>query len=129
MDTICRCFAGRLERRRMLIVSSVRFHRVAEEVLIAACLFVLLPMPMACCSGDSWMLSPDLIFATAVLCRMSVTPLVLVIGVLSSYYHVHRLFCSDCISTDHSSSITYKSVVAPCYLYSDSKVTALLSEH
>ena len=32
MDTICRSYAARIERRRNLIITSVRFHRLAEEV-------------------------------------------------------------------------------------------------
>ncbi|OWF44350.1 SEC14 domain and spectrin repeat-containing protein 1 [Mizuhopecten yessoensis] len=31
MDTVCRCFASRLERRRTLLITSVRFHRLAED--------------------------------------------------------------------------------------------------
>ncbi|KAK3083009.1 hypothetical protein FSP39_011505 [Pinctada imbricata] len=31
MDTVCRSFASRLERRRTLLITSVRFHRLAEE--------------------------------------------------------------------------------------------------
>lgn len=32
MDTVCRSLASRLERRRVLLITSVRFHRLAEEV-------------------------------------------------------------------------------------------------
>ena len=32
MDTVCRSFANRLERRRTLLITSVRFHRLAEDV-------------------------------------------------------------------------------------------------
>ena len=32
MDTVCRSFASRLDRRRTLLITSVRFHRLAEEV-------------------------------------------------------------------------------------------------
>lgn len=32
MDTVCRSFATRLERRRTLLITSVRFHRFAEDV-------------------------------------------------------------------------------------------------
>ena len=32
MDTVCRSFASRLERRRILLITSVRFHRLTEEV-------------------------------------------------------------------------------------------------
>ena len=32
MDTVCRSFASRLERRRTLLITSVRFHRLAEDV-------------------------------------------------------------------------------------------------
>ncbi|XP_064597993.1 SEC14 domain and spectrin repeat-containing protein 1-B-like [Liolophura sinensis] len=31
MDTVCRSFATRLERRRTLLINSVRFHRLAEQ--------------------------------------------------------------------------------------------------
>ncbi|KAK7113115.1 hypothetical protein V1264_012462 [Littorina saxatilis] len=31
MDTVCRSFATRLERRRTLLITSVRFHRLAED--------------------------------------------------------------------------------------------------
>ncbi|KAH9498307.1 S14 domain and spectrin repeat-containing protein 1 [Bulinus truncatus] len=31
MDTVCRSFASRLERRRNLLITSVRFHRFAED--------------------------------------------------------------------------------------------------
>ncbi|KAL3854881.1 hypothetical protein ACJMK2_014117, partial [Sinanodonta woodiana] len=31
MDTVCRSFASRLERRRILLITSVRFHRLAED--------------------------------------------------------------------------------------------------
>ncbi|XP_076451161.1 coiled-coil domain-containing protein 141-like [Babylonia areolata] len=31
MDTVCRSFANRLERRRTLLITSVRFHRLAED--------------------------------------------------------------------------------------------------
>ncbi|KAJ8320412.1 hypothetical protein KUTeg_001999 [Tegillarca granosa] len=31
MDTVCRSFASRLERRRILLITSVRFHRLSEE--------------------------------------------------------------------------------------------------
>ncbi|GFO38536.1 sec14 domain and spectrin repeat-containing protein 1 [Plakobranchus ocellatus] len=31
MDTVCRSFASRLERRRTLLITSVRFHRFAED--------------------------------------------------------------------------------------------------
>ncbi|KAL5005801.1 hypothetical protein ScPMuIL_016959 [Solemya velum] len=31
MDTVCRSFASRLERRRTLLITSVRFHRLAED--------------------------------------------------------------------------------------------------
>lgn len=34
MDTVCRSFASRLERRRTLLITSVRFHRLAENVRI-----------------------------------------------------------------------------------------------
>ena len=33
MDTVCRSFASRLERRRTLLITSVRFHRLTEEVI------------------------------------------------------------------------------------------------
>ena len=32
MDMVCRSFAGRLERRRNLVISSARFHRLVEQV-------------------------------------------------------------------------------------------------
>ena len=32
MDIICRSYASRLERRRNLVITSVRFHRLVEEV-------------------------------------------------------------------------------------------------
>lgn len=32
MDSVCRSYASRIERRRNLIITSVRFHRLAEEV-------------------------------------------------------------------------------------------------
>ena len=32
MDTVCRSFAKRLEQRRNVIITSVRFHRLADEV-------------------------------------------------------------------------------------------------
>ena len=32
MDMVCRSYAARLERRRNLVITSVRFHRLAEEV-------------------------------------------------------------------------------------------------
>ncbi|GAB1610540.1 hypothetical protein Ahia01_001340300 [Argonauta hians] len=32
MDTICRSFASRLERRKILLITSVRFHRFAEDL-------------------------------------------------------------------------------------------------
>lgn len=32
MDTVCRNMASRLERRRVLLITSVRFHRLAEDV-------------------------------------------------------------------------------------------------
>lgn len=32
MDTVCRSFASRLERRKILLITSVRFHRFAEDV-------------------------------------------------------------------------------------------------
>ncbi|KAK6166178.1 hypothetical protein SNE40_022937 [Patella caerulea] len=31
MDTVCRSFASRLERRKILLITSVRFHRFAED--------------------------------------------------------------------------------------------------
>lgn len=34
MDTVCRSFAARLERRRTLLITSLRFHRLAEDVRI-----------------------------------------------------------------------------------------------
>ena len=34
MDMVCRSFAGRLERRRNLVISSARFHRLVEQVLV-----------------------------------------------------------------------------------------------
>ena len=34
MDTVCRSFASRLERRRTLLITSVRFHRLTEEVIL-----------------------------------------------------------------------------------------------
>ncbi|CAG5126014.1 unnamed protein product, partial [Candidula unifasciata] len=42
MDTVCRSFATRLERRRTLLITSVRFHRFAEE--LSACLDELLEL-------------------------------------------------------------------------------------
>nr|XP_006823022.1 PREDICTED: SEC14 domain and spectrin repeat-containing protein 1-like [Saccoglossus kowalevskii] len=33
MDTVCRSFATRLERRRNLLITSVRFHRLVQDVL------------------------------------------------------------------------------------------------
>ena len=32
MDMVCRSYAARLEKRRNLLITSVRFHRLAEEV-------------------------------------------------------------------------------------------------
>lgn len=32
MDTVCRGFASRLERRKILLINSVRFHRFAEDL-------------------------------------------------------------------------------------------------
>eukprot|EP00106_Octopus_bimaculoides_P016747 XP_014784189.1 PREDICTED: SEC14 domain and spectrin repeat-containing protein 1-B-like [Octopus bimaculoides] len=32
MDTVCRSFASRLERRKILLITSVRFHRFAEDL-------------------------------------------------------------------------------------------------
>ena len=32
MDTVCRSYAARLEKRRNLLITSVRYHRLAEEV-------------------------------------------------------------------------------------------------
>lgn len=32
MDTVCRGFASRLERRKILLITSVRFHRFAEDL-------------------------------------------------------------------------------------------------
>jgi len=32
MDMVCRSFASRLERRRNLVISSARFHRLVEQV-------------------------------------------------------------------------------------------------
>lgn len=32
MDMVCRSFASRLEQRRNLVITSVRFHRFIEEV-------------------------------------------------------------------------------------------------
>ena len=32
MDTVCRSYAARIEKRRNLIITSVRYHRLAEEV-------------------------------------------------------------------------------------------------
>ncbi len=32
MDMVCRSYAARLDRRRNLLITSVRFHRLAEEV-------------------------------------------------------------------------------------------------
>ena len=32
LDTVCRSFASRLERRRNLVIGSVRFHRLSQEV-------------------------------------------------------------------------------------------------
>ena len=32
MDTVCRSYANRLERRRNLIITSVRFHRLYAKV-------------------------------------------------------------------------------------------------
>ena len=32
MDTVCRSYAARLEKRRNLIITSVRYHRLADEV-------------------------------------------------------------------------------------------------
>ncbi|XP_023933441.1 uncharacterized protein LOC106181372, partial [Lingula anatina] len=32
MDSVCRSYASRLERRRNLVITSVRFHRLAEEL-------------------------------------------------------------------------------------------------
>lgn len=32
MDTVCRNFASRLERRRNMVICSTRFHRFAEDV-------------------------------------------------------------------------------------------------
>jgi len=34
MDMVCRSFASRLERRRNLVISSARFHRLVEQVCI-----------------------------------------------------------------------------------------------
>ena len=39
MDTVCRSFASRLERRRNLLICSVRFHRLAEQVALSTLLF------------------------------------------------------------------------------------------
>ena len=36
MDSVCRNFASRLERRRNIAMASVRFHRTAEEVSTAS---------------------------------------------------------------------------------------------
>ena len=33
MDTVCRSYAARLEKRRNLLITSVRYHRLAEEVM------------------------------------------------------------------------------------------------
>ncbi|XP_077997323.1 SEC14 domain and spectrin repeat-containing protein 1-B-like [Glandiceps talaboti] len=33
MDTVCRSYASRLERRRNLLITSVRFHRLVQDVL------------------------------------------------------------------------------------------------
>ncbi|KAK3802342.1 hypothetical protein RRG08_034490 [Elysia crispata] len=35
MDTVCRSFASRLERRRTLLITSVRFHRFAEDFSVS----------------------------------------------------------------------------------------------
>ncbi|KAH3754774.1 hypothetical protein DPMN_189455 [Dreissena polymorpha] len=37
MDTVCRSLASRLERRRTLLITSVRFHRLTEEVSVFRC--------------------------------------------------------------------------------------------
>ncbi|CAL1540820.1 unnamed protein product, partial [Lymnaea stagnalis] len=42
MDTVCRSFASRLERRRTLLITSVRFHRFAED--FSQCLDELLEL-------------------------------------------------------------------------------------
>jgi len=34
MDMVCRSFASRLERRRNLVISSARFHRLVEQVSV-----------------------------------------------------------------------------------------------
>ena len=36
MDTVCRSFANRLERRRTLLIISVQFYRTTEEVNLSA---------------------------------------------------------------------------------------------
>lgn len=40
MDMVCRSFAGRLERRRNLVISSARFHRLVEQVRHLVCTIV-----------------------------------------------------------------------------------------
>jgi len=41
MDMVCRSYAARLERRRNLIITSVRFHRLIEEVNVRFLLILL----------------------------------------------------------------------------------------
>jgi len=40
MDTVCRSFAQRLERRRNLVITSVRFHRLVDEVRVNLLSFI-----------------------------------------------------------------------------------------
>lgn len=41
MDMVCRSFASRLERRRNLVISSARFHRLVEQVDGLCCLHLV----------------------------------------------------------------------------------------
>lgn len=41
MDTVCRSFASRLERRRNMVICSTRFHRFAEEVCVSLVTIVI----------------------------------------------------------------------------------------
>lgn len=40
MDMVCRSFASRLEQRRNLVITSVRFHRLVEEVCTCTSVFL-----------------------------------------------------------------------------------------